>query len=85
MINHACAAWAVVCEFELPSPEIGASDKDVFVNSLPSEIVVTCSTLEKRLSSKSLRTIFSTCRGVMILRSMKASSLWSSSMRLRRR
>ncbi len=53
MIVLACATWAIVHEFELPGPEIGASDKGGFVNSLSSvsEIVVTCSTLEKRLSS----------------------------------
>ncbi len=61
-----CSLGAAVHEFELPSAEIGASDKDGFVNSLPSQIVVTCSTLERRLSSMSLWTIFSACKGVII-------------------
>ncbi len=66
----AWAAWAAVHDLELPSPKTSASDEGGLVSSLLSETVVTCSTLEKRSSSVSLRTIFKACMGVMIAKMM---------------
>lgn len=66
------AAWATKHEFNIPNPVIDTSDEGGFVNSLPSEMVVICSNLEMRSSSVPLRTIFSVCRGVMIMLSIKA-------------